>query len=112
MLSFSGWFQGFSFARDSRVSQVALVVKNTPADAGYVRGVGSIPGSGRSPGGEHGNPLQYSRLENPMDGGVWQVTVCRVAQSRTRLKHTLAESVGKEWGMIRKARSRCTSQRV
>ena len=42
---------------------------------------GSIPGSGRSPGGGHGNPLQYSRLENPMDRGAW-----RIAKSRTRLK--------------------------
>ena len=52
-------------------SQVALVVKNSPADAGEVRDVGSIPGLGRSPGGRHGNSLQYSCLENPMDRGVW-----------------------------------------
>ena len=44
---------------------------------------GSIPGSGRSPGGGHGNPLQYSCLENPMDGGAWQATFHRVAKSRT-----------------------------
>ena len=48
-----------------RASQVALVVKNPPANAGDVRPVGSTPGSGRSPGGGHGNPLQYCRLENP-----------------------------------------------
>ena len=53
-------------------SQVALVVKNPPASEGDLRGVGSIPGSGRSPGVEHGNPLQYSCLENPMDRGAWQ----------------------------------------
>ena len=41
---------------------------------------GSSPGSGRSPGGEHGNPLQYSCLENPMDGGAWRATVHRVAR--------------------------------
>ena len=46
-------------------SQVALVVKNPPASAGDVRDVGSIPGLGRSPGGGHGNLLQYSHLENP-----------------------------------------------
>ena len=46
-------------------SQVALVVKNLPANAGNVRDVGSIPGSGRYPGGGHFNPLQYSSLENP-----------------------------------------------
>ena len=47
----------------------------------------SIPGSGRSPGGGHGNPLQYSCLENPMDRGAWQATVHGVTQSQTRLKH-------------------------
>ena len=65
-------------------SQVALVVKSLPACAGEVRGVGSIPGSGRSPGGGHGYPLQYSCLENPMDRGAWRTTVCEV-QSQTRL---------------------------
>ena len=45
----------------------ALVVKNLPADAGDLRDMGSVPGSGRSLGGGHGNPLQYSCLENPMD---------------------------------------------
>ena len=52
-------------------SQVVLVVKNLPANAGDVRDPSSIPGLGRSPGGEHGNPLQYSCLENPMDRGSW-----------------------------------------
>ena len=47
--------------------------------------LGSIPGSGRSPGEGKGNPLQYSCLENPMDGGAWWATVHRVAKSRTRL---------------------------
>ena len=46
---------------------------------------GSIPGSGRSPGEGNGNPLQYSRLENPMDAGAWWPTVHGVAQSQTRL---------------------------
>ena len=54
-------------------SQVVLVVKNLPANAGHVRDMGSIPGLGRSPGGRHGNPLQYSCLENPMDRGAWWV---------------------------------------
>ena len=44
---------------------MAVVVRNPPANAGYVRDAGSIPGSGRSPGRGHGNPLQYSCLENP-----------------------------------------------
>ena len=59
-------------------SQVALVVKNLPANAGDLRDVGSSPGLGRSPGGGHGNPLQYSCLENPMDRGAWQALVHRV----------------------------------
>ena len=50
-------------------SQALLVVKNPPANAGDARDVGLIPGSGRFPGGGHGNPLQYSCLENPMDRG-------------------------------------------
>ena len=67
-------------------SQVVLVGKNPPANAGDVRDKGSIPGSGRSFRGGHGNPLQYSCLENSMDRGAWQATVHRVAKSWTRLK--------------------------
>ena len=52
-------------------SQVVLAVKNLTANAGDLRDVRSIPESGRSPGGGHGNPLQYSCLENPMDRGAW-----------------------------------------
>ena len=65
---------------------MALVVKNSPANAGDIRDEGLIPGSGRSPGGGHSNPLQYSCLENPMDRGAWQATVHRVTQIRTQLK--------------------------
>ena len=64
-------------------SQVALVVKNPPANARDLRNQGSIPGLGRSPGGEHGNPLQYCCLENPVDRAVWQATVHRVAELDT-----------------------------
>ena len=64
----------------SGASEVALVVKNLLANAGDV---GLIPGSGRSPGGEHGNPLQYACLENPMDRGAWWATVHRVAELDT-----------------------------
>ena len=67
-------------------SQVALVVKNLPANADNLRDTASIPGSGRSPGGGYGNPLQYSCLENPMGRRAWWATVCRVAKSRTQLK--------------------------
>ena len=61
-------------------SQVVLVVNNQPVNAGDLRDSASIPGSGRSPGGGHGNPLQYSCLENPMDRGVWWATVHRIAE--------------------------------
>ena len=55
-------------------------------NAGDIREAGSIPGLGRSPGEGHGNPLQCSCLENVMDRGAWQITVHRVAKSRTQLK--------------------------
>ena len=67
-------------------SQVALVVKNPPATAGDVIDVGSIPGSGRCPGGGHGNPLQSSCLENFMDRGTWQARVHGIAKSQTQQK--------------------------
>ena len=54
-----------------RASRVAPMVQNSPAIAGDVRDVGSIPGWGRPPGGGHGNPVQYSCLENPMNRGAW-----------------------------------------
>ena len=63
--------------------QVALVVKKLPTNAGDVRDAGLIPGSGRSPGGGHGNLFQYSFLENPMDRGVWLATVHVVTKSQT-----------------------------
>ena len=65
---------------------MAPVVKNLSARAKDVSNVGSSPGSERLPGGEHGNPLQYSCLENPMDRGTWQATVHRVIKSQTELK--------------------------
>ena len=57
------------------------MVKNLPANAGDVRDMGLIPGSGRSSGGGHGYPLQYSCLEISMDRGAWWATVHRVAKS-------------------------------
>ena len=65
---------------------MVLVVKNLPANEGDIRDSGSIPGSGRSPGGGHGNSFQYSCLDYPMDRGAWRVTVHRVAKSQTQLK--------------------------
>ena len=67
------------------VSQVVLVVKNPPANAGDIGDVGSVPVLGRFPGGGHGNPLQYSYLENPMDRGAWRATVHGVTKSLTGL---------------------------
>ena len=59
------------------------MVKNPPANAGEPGNVGLIPGPGRSPGGGHGNPLQYSCLENPMDRGAWQAAVHGVTKHQT-----------------------------
>ena len=58
------------------------MVKNPPASAGDVRGMGSIPGWGRSPEGGHGNPLQYSGMENPTDREACQAIVHRVSKSQ------------------------------
>ena len=77
----------------TRTIQVALVIKNTRANAGDLRDVSLCPGSGRSPEGGHGNPFQCSCLKNPMARGVWQATVHRVAQSWTRLCEN-------NWGII------------
>ena len=66
---------------------MAVVVKNhLLANAGDIRDAGLVLGSERSPGGRHGNPLQCSCLENPMDRGAWQATVHRIAKSQTQLK--------------------------
>ena len=61
------------------------MVKNPPADTGDTKDMGLIPGSGRLPGVENGNLLQYSYLENFMDRGAWWATVHGVAKSRTQL---------------------------
>ena len=70
----------------SGASQVVLVVKNPPANAGDAGDPGLIPGWGRCPGLGHGNPLQYSCMENSMDRGAWWPIVHRVAKSQTQLK--------------------------
>ena len=68
---------------------MALIVKNAPANAGDVRGAGSIPVSGRFPEGKHTNPLQYSFLENPVDRGAGRATVHEVAKTWRQLKSLL-----------------------
>ena len=76
---FDPWFTKIAWRREG-ASQVVLVVKNPPVNTGEVRDLGSIPVSGRSPGGGNGNPLHYSCLENPMDCRAWQATVHRVTK--------------------------------
>ena len=63
------------------------MVKNLPANAGDVMDAGLIPGLGRPPGGGHGNPLQYSCLENPMDARAWWATVHGIVKSQTGLSN-------------------------
>ena len=88
LLRLSPWQSKGGSSADWWASQVALVLRKLSAHAGDVRDVGSIPGLGRCPGGGgHGNPLQDSCLENPMDRGAWQVTVHRVAKSWTWLSY-------------------------
>ena len=60
---------------------MTLVVKNSPANAEDIKDTGSTPGLGRSPGGEHDNPLQYPCLENLRDRGAWQALACGVTES-------------------------------
>ena len=67
-------------------SQVALTVRNPPANAGELSVLGLILGLGRFPGGGHGNLLQYSCLENSMERGAWRATVLEVTKSGTQLK--------------------------
>ena len=96
---------------------VALVVRSPPANVGDLRDMDWIPGSGRSPGGRRGNPLQCSCLENPVDRRAWWATIYRVAQSRTRLKrlsssHDMTYILGaslwlQDWGHNSPGRRRC-----
>ena len=85
LLGYSGLILGYVCAGPG-ASQVALVIKNLPANTGDARDAGLIPGLGRSPGGGHGSPLQYSCLENPMDRGAWQGMVHGVTKNWTQLK--------------------------
>ena len=68
-------------SHEIKSGQVALVARNSPASAGDIRDVGLMPGSGRSLGGGHGNPLQYSCMEKSMDRVAWWTPVHRVAKS-------------------------------
>ena len=82
-----GFIKAMTFKNGNNLGfQVALVIKNLPANAGDIGDKGSIPGLGGSPGGGHGNPLQCSCLENPMDTGAWWATVHGVTKIQTQLK--------------------------
>ena len=85
-VTFYGWGIFLCNVPHLWVSRVVLVVENPPADGREVKDSGSVPGSGKCPGGEHGNPLQYSCLENPVDRGAWWLMVHRVTKSWTQLK--------------------------
>ena len=69
-------------------------VKNTPANTRDTREVGSIPGSGRSPGGGNANTLHYSCLGNPTDRGAWRATVHRITKESEATEHTGIEVGG------------------
>ena len=72
-------------------SQVALMLKSSPDNAGDIRDMSSIPESGRPPEGGDGSPLQYSFLESALEGGSWKATVHRVPKSGTQLKQLSAQ---------------------
>ena len=82
---------------------MVLVVKHLPANAAEIRTVGLIPGSGRPPGAESANPLQYSCLGNPMDGGTWYATVHGVAKSQTQRSDFTSLHRVKYFGIVNKA---------
>ena len=87
------------------------MVKNPPANSGDLRDMGSIPGSERSPGGRHGNPLQYSCQKNPMDRGAWQATVHSIAKSWTWLKRlSVHANIYIRWGKSWEFTSCCHSR--
>ena len=68
-------------------SQLVLVIKNPPGNAGDTKYMGLVPGLGRSPREGNGNPLQYSYLKNPMDKGAWWATIHGVSKSWTPLNY-------------------------
>ena len=76
------------------------MLKNLPANAGDAKDLGLIPGSGRSPGGGHDNPLQYSCLGNPMDRGAWGAIVHRVSKRWTRLKRLSTPAQTSYWTLV------------
>ena len=86
--------------QQDRTCHVVPVVKNPPANAGDIRDVGSIPGSGRSPGEGHDNLLLYSCLENPMGRGDWWATVHGLQRGWTQLKRLCTHALVKKQKML------------
>ena len=89
-----------SYPSAGKASQVVLVIKNPPPNTEDIKDAGSVPGLGRSLGVGHGNPFQYSCLENPMDREAWQATIHGVAKSQTQLKlfrMHMHPSAGESW---------------
>ena len=82
------------------------MVKNPPTNAGDIRDAGLISGLGRSPRGGHGNPLQYSCLENPMDRGAWRATVHRVSESDMTDPRSIAEAQQSQGSLLVSSRLR------
>ena len=94
------WLWIYSFMHTRKKWTVALVLKNLPASVGDMRDGCSILWSERSSGEGHGNPLQYSCLENPMDRGAWWATVHKVAKSQTQVKRFNSSGAGSlSWGL-------------
>ena len=92
---------------------MALAVEKPPANAGDAIDTGSIPESGRSPGGGHGNPLQYPCLQNRMDRGAWRATMHWVAKSQTQLKRLSTHAHKKENDVVSKpTKPNCGSQLI
>ena len=101
------WAWSLSHWTTSKVPCGFLCGSDSKEPACNVGDAGSIPGSGRSPGERNGNPLQYSCLENPMDGGAWQAIVHRVTKSRTWLRdftfflsRSYSEILGSLWVLL------------
>ena len=86
----------YTLAEDAGLPQW-LSGKESACNAGDIRDVGSIPGSGRSPGEGNGNPLQYSCQENPMDREAWQATVHSIAESQTRQGDCAQQSTSRKY---------------
>ena len=97
----------FGKSVEAAASQMVLVVKNLPANAGDVRDVGSIPGLGRFPGGGHGNPLQNSCLQTSMDRGAWRAIVHGSHKKSDTTEHTHTHTQRHRHTMLKQTKDSC-----